>query len=232
MPSIDSKPVFKDYPIIMLVEKTNDQKTMRHIIEMTEQIKEAVCETAKNTCEANVKFAIYTFSDTSTFFHPNELKLISEFELNSAFNEQIVDLSPVLLQLNNDLSRKTLLNNPIGYMLPMIILVLAGDKKYVYGNSIDKVRENMWFKRSRKAVFLMNENDTTSEIGINFTGTSEAVIKVYDIENAVDYFKELICFSSIMGSMLAPRSLSSGDDIVSVDPIEDNFDWDDEWDEW
>lgn len=230
MPKIDVMGLpRKEFPIFLLIEKSTNSKNELQINNLVSSIAETLREIQYQTPDLDLKIGLYAFSKATDLFYPKKLYSLDEIDINDCLKEQSVDLSKVFEKLCHDLSRTTLLTSETGYVLPFVILVLAGDNNYTYADSLTILKENMWFKRARKIAFVVNDSTVANEMALDFTGTKEAIVKVDDIDTSISIFKQLITFVNCTGSILSERSITSDDAIVFVDPIEDDSEWDDEW---
>ena len=112
----------KDWPILMLVEKSDETRTMLSINNMVKRFMQEIVNIQDVSPNCSIKVGTYTFGNSSQFVHPDRLVPISEYEISEVFKNDVVDLTSIVSQLNNDLSRKTLLMDVFMDMEPNIIL--------------------------------------------------------------------------------------------------------------
>ena len=232
MPRIDATGLpRKEYPIFLMVERTEDVKTSIKVYELLKNIRLALLEVQKITPDVELKVGFYSFSSASCFLYPQKLVSLEELDFEMLNDDEIVDLSNVFCRLSNDLSRSTLLMGETGYVAPNIILIIDGSKRYVDNGALAKLNENKWFRFARKIALSVNEHDSIKNDVINkFTGTDEAIVKITDVDTSMELFKNLLTCVSISGSIIAPHSQSVDDAIVLVDPIEaDDWGSEDDW---
>ena len=221
----------KDWPILMLVEKSDETRAMLSINNIVKRFMQEIVNIQDVTQNCSIKVGTYTFGNSSHFIHPNRLVPISEYEISEVFKNDVVDLTSIVSQLNNDLSRKTLLNGESGYYLPMLIFILDGNKKYMAKDALEQINKNKWFRYARKIAFLVNSHVSCEDDLLEILGNEEAIINVTDTEEALDILRKLLICINIpsTGSICANRSNNTDDTIVFVDPIYDDPN-DDIWD--
>lgn len=226
----------KDWPILLLVEKSDETRTMLSINNMVKGFMQEIVNIQDVSPNCSIKVGTYTFGNSGQFIHPNRLVPISEYEISEVFKNDLVDLTNIVSQLNNDLSRKTLLNGENGYYLPMLIFILDGNKKYMSKDASEQINQNKWFRYARKLAFLVNGHDSCEDDLLEILGNEEAIFNVKDTEEALDILRKLLICINIpsTGSICANRSNNTDDTIVFVDPIDNSNDdgWtgDDSWD--
>lgn len=220
----------KDWPILMLVEKSDDVNTALRIHDIVKGVMGEISNIQGNSPDYEIKVGTYTFGNSSHFIHPNRLVPISEYEISEVFKNDVVDLTSIVSQLNNDLSRKALLNGESGYYLPMLIFILDGNKKYMAKDASEQINQNKWFRYARKIAFLVNSHVSCEDDLLEILGDEEAIINVTDTEETLDILRKLLICINISGFICANRSNNTDDTIVFVDPIDDdNWTSDDIW---
>ena len=232
MPRIDATGLpRKEYPIFLLVERSEDIKTTIRVYELLKNIRLALFEVQNLTPDVELKVGFYTFSSANYSMCPEKLVSLEELNFEKLNDDKIVDLSNVFCRLSNDLSRSTLLMSETGYVAPNIILIFDGSKRYIDNGALTKLNENKWFRYARKIALSVNEHDSIKNDVINkFTGTDEAVVKFADIDTSMELVRNLLTCVSISGSIIATHSQSVDDAIVFVDPIEaDAWGNEDDW---
>lgn len=229
----------KDWPILMLVEKSDDVSTAFRIHDVVKSIIEELSNTQGNSPDCEIKIGMYSFSNTSYFKHPGQLMKLSEYDISDFTKNDVVDLTDILKQLDNDLSRSTLLNGEYGYYVPTFIFILDGNKKYIANEALEKIKQNKWFRAARKIAFCLNKYDVSVEDDIfKLVGNREAVFTVNNTVETIEILKQLlICINAVSGSIpVLNRSVgmiedSSADfnilgdylDIVKVDPFDEEI---------
>lgn len=229
--------VRKDWPILMLVEKSDETRAMLSINDMVKRFVQEIVNIQDIAQNCSIKIGTYTFSNSSHFIHPNKLVSILEYEISEVFKNDVVDLTGIINQLNNDLSRKTLLNGESGYYLPMLIFILDGNKKYIAKDAVEQINQNKWFRRAPKIAFLVNDHISREDDLLKILGNKEVIFNVTNTEEALDILRKLLSCINVpsTGSICANRSNNTDDTIVFVDPIDDDpnddgWTGDDSWD--
>ena len=229
----------KDWPVFVIVEKSDDINTALRIHDVVKSVVEELSNTQDNSPDSEIKIGMYSFSNTSYFKHPEKLMKLSEYDISDFIKNDVVDLKDILMQLDNDLSRSTLLNGEYGYYVPTFIFLLDGNKKYIANEALDKIKQNKWFRCARKMAFYVNKHDVSEEDDIvKLVGNREAEFTVNNTVEVIDILKQLlICINAVAGSIpIMNRGVgmiedSSEDfnilgdylDIVKVDPFDEEI---------
>ena len=229
----------KDWPILMLVEKSDDVNTALRIHDIVEGVMGEISNTQGNSPDYEIKIGMYSFSNTSYFNHPQKIVKLSEYDISDFTKNDVVDLTGVLNQLNNDLSRSTLLNGKYGYYKPTLIFLFDGNKKYIANEALEKIKQNKWFRAAHKMAFFVNKHDVSDEDDIvKLVGDKEAVFTVNNTGEAIEILKQLlICINLVAGfitvlpshdGMIDDRSenfniLGDYFNIVKVDPFDEEI---------
>ncbi len=240
MPKIDGLIVVrKKIPVFILAEKSNDAFVSTRIDEALATIKNTLGELG-NSPDFEVVVGTYSFSTSDTCFRPKKLQELGDYSNEFIADDSCVDLTNVLFHLNEDMSRKTMMNSETGYMIPWVLLVVDGSKKYCGHEQLECNMENKWFARARRIVITLNDiSDDSTNVIFKFASHSESIITFDNQKHVKKLLLQLMVYVSITGSMIAPRSLTNffnggqdfeNDDIVTVDPIDNGDAWDDEWD--
>lgn len=228
--------VRKDWPILMLVEKSDETRAMLSINDMVKRFAQEIVNIQDIAQNCSIKIGTYTFSNSSHFIHPNRLVPILEYEISEVFKNDVVDLTGIISQLNNDLSRKALLNGESGYYLPMLIFILDGNKNYIAKDALEQINQNKWFRHAPKIAFLVNDHISREDDLLKILGNKEVIFNVTYTEEALDILRKLLSYINVpsTGSICSSHSHNTDDTIVFVDPIDDDPDdgsWtsDDSW---
>ena len=225
-------------PVFFLIEKTDKTGSLIKIYELLKAFKSTLDLIQKqNLYDVRIKAGFYVFSTADTYLHSLELSSLEHIDIHDISNSEKVDVTHVLTQLATDLSRKTLLNETCGYNTPNIILILDGSKEYC-GTTNESLNSNRWFKRAMKFAFVVNDiNESNYHNVKNIVSHDEAIVRVKNIENAVEIFKLLFRPNNeVISGSICVNDRDESDEIVFTDPISDAEDnsgwlWDD-GDDW
>ena len=229
MPNIESAGVLKkDWPVLLLVEKSDDVNTMLRIFDTFKSVVQEISDIQDNSPYCNIKIGTYAFSDISHFNHPLKIVGLSEYDISDFLKNDVVDLTDVLRQLSTDLSRKVLFNGEYGYYLPILIFIFDGNKKYITDEALEQMSQNRWFQNAKKIAFVVNDCSASTESELlKLVRHKEAIIYVNNTRNVIDFLKQLLVCTSVpssgplTGSIIANHSCSTDDSVVFVDPLFD-----------
>ena len=220
MPSLDYEMPRKTLPIILAISKTTDNAFAEMVCDSILDFFSMMKEKENDTPDFRAKAAIYVLGSeienlSDALLELEQIEPITSSNLKSS-NEK-VNLTDFFAKLENNLSRKKLFSDIVGYKLPIMIFIFDGKNDYVY-DSLNCIKNNKWFNNAIKIGILFNENSKeTRDILTDITGTPEAVL---DASN-MDMLKDLIIPISLMGSIIPSNSLQD-DDLIRVDPINEN----------
>ena len=93
-----------------------------------------------------------------------------------------------------------------GYYAPAIILLSDGGPTDDFQGGLKVLKENSWFKNAIKVAIAIGD-DADEDVLKDFTGSSEAVIKVHNI----DALKTMIRVIAVTSSQIGSKSSSAGD---------------------
>lgn len=190
MPWSDFDMIRKTLPIILCVGKSSDRQ---HAEQIKKTLLDLVCvlrEKNAESTEYNIEIVNYFFDD--------EVTSTSLLEPVENFDEGIFDdifgtssaltLSDLLFVLNDDLSRKKLFSNDIGYYAPIIVFILDGEKDYLYCG-LECIKKNKWYRYSIKIAVVFNDYSENYKRILELIGKNPDWFIAID---KVDLLKELI----------------------------------------
>ena len=99
------------------------------------------------------------------------------------------------------------MKSPSGSYQPAIILLSDGGPTDDFQSGLLKLKGNNWFKAAIKIAIAIGE-DADKDILKDFTGSSESVITVHNIEA----LKQIIHIVAVSSSQIGSKSSSVGDD--------------------
>lgn len=156
--------------------------------------------------DAEIKIASLGFSTCVEWLY-NEPKLLEDFIWQDAVASGLTSLGAACRELENKLSRTHgFMTSGSGSYAPVIILLSDGAATDDYVTGLKKLKENNWFKAAIKVAIAIG-NDAVIEELTNFTGTSEAVFRVHNIEA----LKQIIRLAAVTSSQVGSASTSSAD---------------------
>lgn len=170
-----------------------------------------VGEISRNCGDSQIKIAVLEFNNDAKwmFVQPIEAEKFQWQDLSTggmtAFGKAIAELNSKLSKSNGFMGEST------GCRAPAIILLSDGNPTDSYARNLEKLKGNPWFKVGVKVAIAIGD-DTDKEILQEFTGNSETVITVHNIEQ----MKNMIRTVSVTASTVASQSASVGGDGAAI----------------
>lgn len=155
--------------------------------------------------DAEIKVAALEFSNGVNWLY-SEPKLASEFVWQDVNAGGLTSLGAACVELSSKLSRSGYMRSASGSFAPAIILLSDGGPTDNFGGGLNKLRENNWFKNAIKIAIAIGD-DADKDVLQQFTGSSEAVITVHNI----DALKQIIRIVAITSSQIGSKSSTAGD---------------------
>jgi uncharacterized protein YegL len=103
-----------------------------------------------------------------------------------------------------------------GSFAPAIILLSDGGPTDDYQSGLSKLKSNNWFKAAIKIAIAIGD-DADKDVLKDFTGNSEAVITVHNIEA----LKQIIRIVAVTSSQIGSKSSSAGDSTKQDQVVEE-----------
>lgn len=156
--------------------------------------------------DAEINVAALEFS-TATHWLYDEPKDAKEFIWQQVEAEGLTSLGLACRELNNKLSRNGgFMSSPSGCFAPAIILLSDGGPTDDFVSGLKVLQANSWFKNAIKVAIAIGD-DADKDVLKDFTGNSEAVITVHNI----DALKAMIRIIAITSSQIGSKSTSATD---------------------
>ena len=174
--------------------------------------------------DAEIKVAAMEFSNGTKWLY-NEPKSVEDFKWIDVQAGGLTSLGEACLELNSKLSRSGYMKSASGSYAPAIILLSDGGPTDNFDGGLQTIQGNNWFKNAIRIAIAIGD-DADLDVLARFTGTSEAVIKVQNI----DALKQIIRIVAVTSSQIGSKSSSAGDTskqdqvIKDVNQAVDNID--------
>ncbi|HBJ77063.1 MAG TPA: hypothetical protein DDY68_04525 [Porphyromonadaceae bacterium] len=175
-----------------------------------------VGDISRNNADAEIMVSVLTFSSKVEWLY-DEPKSAEDFIWQDMEADGLTRFGEACKVLNEKLSRKSGYMKNLtgsGYYTPAIILLSDGEPTDVYENALQELKGNSWFKSSIKCAIAIG-NDADTDMLKEFTGTSESVITVHNIEALKSIIKLIAITSSTIGSQSKSASDKSKQDAVN-----------------
>jgi len=143
-----------------------------------EKIIPIIKEISDESVDAEVKIAVLEFSTGARWITVDGPVEPDKFHWTALEAYGVADLGEACKALNEKLSRKTFMNDPIGYFAPTIILFSTGKPtdSDIWPDELAKLKQNKWFYASYKLAVAIGD-DTNKDVLKEFTGNLEAVLE-------------------------------------------------------
>lgn len=165
--------------------------------------------------DAEIRVAALEFSTTCSWLY-NEPKLASEFVWQDVQASALTSLGAACKELSSKLSRSGFMKSASGSFAPAIILLSDGAPTDDFESGLAVLKNNNWFKAAIKVAVAIGE-DADKTVLAQFTGTSEAVFTVHNI-NAL---KQIIRIMAVTSSQIGSKSSTAGDTTKQDQVIEE-----------
>ncbi len=155
--------------------------------------------------DAEIKVAALEFSNGTKWLY-NEPKSVDDFKWIDVQAGGLTSLGEACLELNSKLSRSGYMKSASGSYAPAIILLSDGGPTDNFDGGLQTIQGNNWFKNAIRIAIAIGD-DADLDVLARFTGNSEAVIKVQNI----DALKQIIRIVAVTSSQIGSKSSSAGD---------------------
>ena len=162
-------------------------------------------EISQTNPDAEIKVAALEFSSGTKWLY-TEPKLASEFVWQDVRASGLTSLGGACIELNNKLSRSGYMQAASGSFAPAIILLSDGGPTDDFQSGLAKLKTNNWFKAAIKVAIAIGD-DADKDVLKEFTGSSEAVFTVHNIEA----LKQIIRVVAVTSSQIGSKSSTAGD---------------------
>lgn len=169
-----------------------------------EEIVPELKDISETNADAQIKVATLTFSTNAKWIQSEPIAA-ENFRWNYLDPGGVTALGDACEKLNEKLSRKEFMSDATGSFAPAIFLLSDGEPTDNYKHSLDKLKQNNWFKKAIKVAIAIGD-DANQNVLTEFTGNREAVITVHTPEA----LKKWIQFVSVRASEIGSKSSSTG----------------------
>ena len=184
--------------------------------EASENVLPMIGEISDENPDAEINVAALEFS-TGTHWLYDEPKEAKEFIWQKVEADGLTSLGEACEELNKKLSRNGgFMSSPSGCFAPAIILLSDGGPTDNFEGGLRSLQGNSWYKNAIKIAIAIGD-DADKEVLKQFTGSSEAVITVHNI----DALKKMIRIIAITSSQIGSKSTSATDTTKQEQVIEE-----------
>lgn len=211
MSLIDRVPIARRKMILFFLIDTSGSmsgKKIQSVNDAIENVLPIIGEMSDENPDAEINIAAMKFS-TGVDWVYNEPKEAKDFIWQPVSPEALTSLGEACRELSRKLSRTNGFmptSTGSGYYAPAIILLSDGGPTDDFQSGLKVLKENSWFKNAIKVAIAIGD-DADEDVLKDFTGSSEAVIKVHNI----DALKTMIRVIAVTSSQIGSKSSSAGD---------------------
>lgn len=181
-----------------------------------ENVLPMIGEISHENPDAEINVAALEFS-TGTRWLYDEPKEAKEFIWQKVEADGLTSLGEACEELNKKLSRNGgFMSSPSGCFAPAIILLSDGGPTDNFESGLKSLQGNSWYKNAIKIAIAIGD-DADKNVLKQFTGSSEAVITVHNI----DALKKMIRIIAITSSQIGSKSTSATDATKQEQVIEE-----------
>ena len=166
--------------------------------------------------DAEIKVAALEFSNGVNWLY-DEPKLAKDFIWQDVAASGLTSLGAACSELASKLSRSGgFMQSASGSFAPAIILLSDGGPTDDYNSGLAKLKANNWFKSAIKIAIAIGD-DADKDVLKDFTGSSEAVITVHNI----DALKQIIRVVAVTSSQIGSKSSTAGETTKQEQVVKD-----------
>lgn len=166
--------------------------------------------------DAEIKVAALEFSNGVNWLY-DEPKLAKDFIWQDVAASGLTSLGAACSELASKLSRSCgFMQSASGSFAPAIILLSDGGPTDDYNTGLAKLKANNWFKSAIKIAIAIGD-DADKDVLKDFTGSSEAVITVHNI----DALKQIIRVVAVTSSQIGSKSSTAGETTKQEQVVKD-----------
>lgn len=166
--------------------------------------------------DAEIKVAALEFSNGVNWLY-DEPKLAKDFIWQDVAASGLTSLGAACSELASKLSRSGgFMQSASGSFAPAIILLSDGGPTDDYNTGLAKLKANNWFKFAIKIAIAIGD-DADKDVLKDFTGSSEAVITVHNI----DALKQIIRVVAVTSSQIGSKSSTAGETTKQEQVVKD-----------
>lgn len=190
------------------------------IAALNDAMRDTVKELAKlngDTGDANFKIAVLEFN-TNARWVTNGVEDVEDYQWITLQEDGMTYLGKALTELNNALSRNTMMASETGNKAPVIIFMSDGypnDKESVWTGELQKLQDNKWYQQATKIAFALGDDADTGVLA-KVVGDPKAVIQTSNLEA----FKGLIRIASVTASLAASKSKTTTSAMTGADVVD------------
>ena len=223
MPNTDAAPVARKVLPIIYVLDTSGSMAGEKIAKVNEAMNETfdvLKEVSADNADAEIKINVLSFSSGAEWIYSSLISL-EDYYWNDLKAGGLTDVGDALKELNEKLSRSSMLVSSTGFCIPVIIFMSDGAPTDNWEKALLEINQNnKWFSHATKIAFAVGD-DADKDILAQVVGrlkdgtivpNTEAVIQTKDVETLKKLIKVVSTTASMVNSK--SRTTSAGDNIA------------------
>ncbi len=206
----------KVLPIIYVLDTSGsmDGDRIASVNEAMNETMEVLKDVSAKNPDAQIKVGVLKFSSGAEWV-TNGLVFMEDFYWNDLKAGGVTDLGSALKELNDKLSRNSLLVSDTGFCVPVLMFMSDGQPTDNYEKALEDINNhNKWFRYATKIGIAVGDDADRDVLG-KIAGNKEAVVAVNDVAT----LKMLIKVASVTSSMINSKSRTTAESGNAVEII-------------
>ena len=169
-------------------------------------------EISNDNPEAEIKVAVLQFANGATWLYDKPL-LADDFIWQDIVADGLTPMGEALTELNKKLAKDEFMKSASGSYAPAFILMSDGQPTDNYEHGLNVLLKNKWFTSGIRTAIAIGA-DADRDILAQFTGNSEGVYEVNNIEALKNVIRLIAVTSSTIGSQASNSSKKKQDQVI------------------
>ena len=176
-----------------------------------EEVLKKIQDLNDSNADAVVEIALMTFDSQVVWLTENGPVKPENFYFNHLNVQGLTAMGEAFRKLEEKLHRSSgFMQRASGSFAPVIFLLSDGEPNDNWESNLALLKQNKWFNVSTKVALAVGD-DANTQVLEQFTGTSEAVVRVSDQDVAAK-LANMITFIAVRSSQIASTPLDSSGD--------------------
>lgn len=198
-----------------------------------EQTLEKLREMNADSADAEIEVALLEFSSGARWLTPNGPMKVENYYWSDLDADGLTAMGEAFRMLEEKLHKGSgFMQRASGSYAPVLFLMSDGEPNDDYKTHLTRLQNNSWFKASTKVALAIGD-EANDFVLREFTGSSEAVVKVPSGTNAGEKLAKMVRFIAITSSQVASNPADAGDKTKQEQleealqaAVNDDDDWD------
>ena len=235
MTSVERESVPRKTVMLFFIIDTSGSMTGTRIGAVNSAIEETLeklREMNADSADAEIEIAILEFSSGARWLTPNGPVKVENYYWSGLDADGLTAMGEAFRMLEEKLHKSSgFMQRASGSYAPVLFLMSDGEPNDDYQTHLAKLKKNGWFKAATKVALAVGDDATLSVLE-EFTGSSEAIVKVSS-QNTGTKLAKMIQFIAITSSQVASTPADAGDktkqellEKAIQSAVNDDDDWD------